>query len=137
MPIELTVYPTALQPLKCKMALSFNCSLHALLIIGLIAILATEATSKRFCGRELADTLRTLCKNNYNGFGRLTAPLQGSYNAQIEDHSVYEYQSIPFISKLTGGVLSPRVRRKRHGVSDECCKKPCTYKELSNYCYGP
>lgn len=51
--------------------------------------------------------------------------------------TAYPYDNSLFLDKLFGedvGHMMTKTRRRRHGVYDECCRKPCNYTELASYC---
>ncbi|KAK2717734.1 insulin-like [Artemia franciscana] len=78
--------------------------------------LPMEKRSKPLCGRYLVDALKMICKGSYAGPGKRSV-----YSTDSEEPS------------FDNTFLSTRVRR---GVVDDCCKRYCTYSELSSYCYG-
>lgn len=68
---------------------------------------------------------------------------EDAYNdpmAALMDDLPMEYQRYAYLAKLLpeSTALRPRARRDwmytRHGVYDECCRKPCSVAELKSYC---
>ncbi|XP_001814181.1 LIRP [Tribolium castaneum] len=93
-----------------------------------------------YCGRRLSETLSTVCKGNYNTLNKksdiheMGASRRPGYPS-LSQHSLdYPYQSK---ANAASHHMSGFRRRKRRGVFNECCEKPCSLEELSQYCGGP
>uniref|UniRef100_A0A1A9VT27 Insulin-like domain-containing protein n=1 Tax=Glossina austeni TaxID=7395 RepID=A0A1A9VT27_GLOAU len=112
----------------------------------LVLVLMTEHSmaGQRFCGKALQDVLDSLCLNGFNPMIRSvmhkkSVDLSDYTDNEIEDSlTAYPYDNSLFLDKLFGedvGHMMTKTRRRRHGVYDECCRKPCNYTELASYCF--
>ncbi|KAK2714891.1 hypothetical protein QYM36_009780 [Artemia franciscana] len=86
-----------------------------------------EKRSMRLCGRYLVDALKMICKGSYAGPGKRSVRSTDS-----EEPSFANFFS-NINNEEANTSMSTRVRR---GIVDDCCKRYCTYSELSSYCYG-
>ncbi|XP_055384137.1 probable insulin-like peptide 5 [Condylostylus longicornis] len=112
------------------------------------AHLMNLSENQRACGRQLADLLHVVCQGRMNKIRTKRAEfiIMDDYNSNDNDNMMiddeYDIQNHlgenTFLTKLSGGgntgVLYPRVRRSWLGISDECCKKSCSYLTLKSYC---
>ncbi|XP_035223267.1 LIRP-like [Stegodyphus dumicola] len=119
----------------------------------------------KVCGRMLTQTLAILCEGEYyhpkENSSRTYRPQKRNYGTEpIEIDSYPQWLLLSLMSKgqLDSSLLSllrpwmvksqleasqaypePSAfhKRKPRGVVDECCKKPCTFRELVSYCRNP
>ena len=57
-------------------------------------------------------------------------------DSSIDDELMSPFSSSPLLNKLfeENFNIMAKTRRRRHGISEECCRKPCTVSELKAYC---
>lgn len=102
---------------------------------------------KIYCGQHLSQALSAVCHGNYNTltkkqegkpnhspepFGQSTTHnfFFSVYNRWDQKRPDYPYKSKQAASSLITGFR----RRRKRGVFNECCEKPCSHEELSTYC---
>lgn len=101
-----------------------------------------KRNSNRYCGPILSDMLAIVCDGIYN-----EKKYQKSYESDLDEEYGFGQQQpyldiarLPFPYRTrpnAAALLSGSFRRYTRGVTDECCKKPCTISELRTYCkYG-
>ncbi|CAG2107040.1 unnamed protein product [Medioppia subpectinata] len=119
-------------------------------------VIRSRSTPRRYCGRNLVNMLSLLC----DGISELWADLNGATDslgsAVGDDHDYSAGDISPLLSnkyfldektaldmfndaaggqtEREGAVRNNRFARNRRGIVDECCRKPCTVKELYSYC---
>lgn len=111
--------------------------------------MAMDLSTKRFCGHVLTESLALICDGEYETIIKRSDDSfeDDVYNDQAAnaaatfiDELPIQYQTYAYLSKLLpeSAALRPRARRDwmytRHGVYDECCRKPCSFQELKSYC---
>ncbi|BFF98827.1 probable insulin-like peptide 3 [Drosophila madeirensis] len=117
-------------------------SMSLLLALILTVSLARGQQKVMFlCGTELNDALSTMCGNH--GYNRM---LKRSFDPT--DYNDIEagfglarldFDERSLLHRMFGESAAQlmKTRRRRFGVSDECCLKPCSLPELLNYCAKP
>ncbi|XP_030372144.1 probable insulin-like peptide 3 [Scaptodrosophila lebanonensis] len=106
----------------------------ALSIFCALAFLVLCVESMRLCGRDLPEALNEICPNGLNPMFK---------RSHVEDNEIDDNSGV--LSILGDQLLLERMlgesaaqlmktRRRRFGVSDECCLKACTFQELKSYC---
>ncbi|KAH8270368.1 hypothetical protein KR018_008835 [Drosophila ironensis] len=83
------------------------------------------------CGHDLPEALDRICQYGYNRKIKRTFDLS-QLNA-IEDEGPEERSlMIRMLGESANQLM--KTRRRRLGISDECCRKPCARSELLRYC---
>ncbi|XP_055915202.1 probable insulin-like peptide 3 [Eupeodes corollae] len=110
-------------------------SLSLILIISLT--LPSCNGVQKLCGKKLNYTLALICRFGYGAkLRRSIEPLENVDKTNEDDDSPQSDDAIaelPFFKKFQMSALA-KIRRKRNGIADECCLKPCTISELRLYC---
>ncbi|XP_017787000.1 PREDICTED: bombyxin A-3 homolog [Nicrophorus vespilloides] len=78
------------------------------------------------CGSYLATAISVICDGKYN-------PYKGNETRRNILINRGQLQ-FPFKRKEETSMFLRYKRHRREGVSDECCKKPCTQDELRTFC---
>ncbi|XP_028896541.2 LIRP-like [Zeugodacus cucurbitae] len=88
------------------------------------------------CGPALDMVLSTVCENGFNTRFKKSMEWSVQDNGVMDDELPFPYASFPFLAKIHGGQVDTvaKSRRRRQGVYDECCRKPCKMSELYSYC---
>ncbi|XP_018789560.1 PREDICTED: LIRP-like [Bactrocera latifrons] len=104
----------------------------SLFIVGLQHISAQQAV----CGPAIDAALSIMCENGFNTKFKKSLEWDGLANAEPEELSPFGMMNFPFLGRNHGGHVDTvaKTRRRREGVYDECCRKPCSYSELLSYC---
>ncbi|XP_017461074.1 PREDICTED: LIRP-like [Rhagoletis zephyria] len=86
----------------------------------------------RVCGPAIDAVLDTICENGFNTKFKKSMEWKDLDN----NYPPTRYASFPLLAGIHGGQVDTlaKTRRRREGVFDECCRKPCTYNELYSYC---
>ncbi|XP_016965648.1 probable insulin-like peptide 5 [Drosophila biarmipes] len=100
-----------------------------LLLITLLGCSEASSQSQRICGPNLIETMMLMCPNGFSGYYQKRNSMifdyvraeGGDENAVSEDHHGR-------MNSLTG------LRRIYRGIFDDCCLKPCSQKEMLEYC---
>ncbi|KAJ3657700.1 hypothetical protein Zmor_009486 [Zophobas morio] len=95
-----------------------------------MSTLNNSDSKKIYCGKNLSQTLSAVCKGNYNTLNK-KSDIENRGRAVESQRG----QDFPFRNRAIASSLITNFRpRRRRGVFNECCEKPCSYKELSSYC---
>ena len=126
--------------------LSFDMKLFAFILICL-CIIESNGFLHRICGSELNEILRFVCKNGFNTMmtkrnGKLVFKMNKTFSnlwfqlfSIVDNELSYPYAGLMDIFHIEHENLLGKTRRTRMlGIVDECCKKACTFTELSAYC---
>ncbi|XP_060660606.1 probable insulin-like peptide 5 [Drosophila nasuta] len=123
---------------KCKQTQLMVVSLSLLLVLLLTVAVnnVNGAATVQVCGSALSDTLFLYCRGQFSG---LPVHKRGSLDLfdYVEQQPGNELDLDDTMTHLSHGPAASSVlatRRLHRGVVDECCRKPCTYAEMSNYC---
>ncbi|XP_017491456.1 PREDICTED: probable insulin-like peptide 1 [Rhagoletis zephyria] len=102
----------------------------------LFACLQEIIAQRTVCGPAIDAVLDTICENGFNTKFKRSMGWNDFGDNDVEDGLPSHYASSPFLAKIHGGQVDTlaKTRRRREGVYDECCRKPCTYNELYSYC---
>ncbi|XP_076624222.1 insulin-like peptide 2 [Colletes latitarsis] len=85
-----------------------------------------ENEGRKYCGSNLASTLRMICGSVYNSRFKKNIPeMEMDYGFNKDMHP---YKSIESAKKML------RFRRNSLGIYQECCLKTCSTQELRSYC---
>ncbi|KAH8317012.1 hypothetical protein KR074_008873, partial [Drosophila pseudoananassae] len=85
------------------------------------------------CGQELPEALNRICQYGYNQKFKRTFDL--THLNAIEDEGLEESSLLWRMLGESSNQLM-KTRRRRLGIFDECCRKPCSRNELLRYCAG-
>ncbi|XP_012159442.1 LIRP-like [Ceratitis capitata] len=109
--------------------------ISALLLI-LLATLEQSSSDQTLCGPTIDMVLSTVCENGFNTRFKKSMEWRAQENSAAGDELPFAYESTPFLAKIHGGQVDTvaKSRRRRQGVYDECCRKPCRMSELISYC---
>ncbi|XP_017136948.1 probable insulin-like peptide 3 [Drosophila miranda] len=117
-------------------------SLYLVLILVALVVMGQQTAADMYlCGTELNDALSTMCGRH--GYNRM---LKRSFDPtdynDIEGGfglARMEFDDRSLLHRMLGESAAQlmKTRRRRVGVSDECCLKPCSLGELLNYCAKP
>lgn len=56
-------------------------------------------------------------------------------NGEMDAELPFAYANFPFLAKIHGGQVDTVAKnRRRRGIYDECCLKPCTKNEIYSFC---
>ncbi|RZC34625.1 Insulin domain containing protein [Asbolus verrucosus] len=92
-----------------------------------------QNSKKIYCGKHLSQTLSAVCKGNYNTLTKKT-DIYDTWDAQYTADG-QRGLDFPYRSKVNArSLITHYGRRRRRGVFNECCEKPCSHEELSSYC---
>ncbi|CAH1370290.1 hypothetical protein MTP99_011849 [Tenebrio molitor] len=113
-------------------------ALHTCTAEDVATIRGSQNNKKIYCGTRLSETLSAVCKGNYNTLNKKSDIYSLSKsNVWGGRHSSDSYRPLdyPYRSKASASSLITTFRqRRRRGVFNECCEKPCSHEELSSYC---
>ncbi|RZC41225.1 LIRP [Asbolus verrucosus] len=91
-----------------------------------------------YCGPKLTETLALVCQGKYNSPSKKSITDLMAYNeydelfpSESDEDSQLDF---PFLQKETANSFLPIRLRRKVGIVDECCKKPCSIRHLSLYC---
>ncbi|KAG4075435.1 hypothetical protein HA402_015088 [Bradysia odoriphaga] len=114
-------------------------------IVLLAAVCASER--ERYCGPKLTQMLQILCRNVYasptynnrNDKRSDDAEDNEYINDELLNYPPFAFRPYPFVRQFDStSPLGTRVRRDytavKRGVYDECCRSPCSLKQLMSYC---
>ncbi|CAG2108267.1 unnamed protein product [Medioppia subpectinata] len=97
----------------------------------------TRAT-RRYCGSEITRTLNFLCEsyNKRSSYSRVIDRNddQENDNNSSDDGMESGKYSLALVHLLRNKNDMRYFRRQIRGVVDDCCKRPCTTNQLSQYC---
>ncbi|XP_034482230.1 probable insulin-like peptide 3 [Drosophila innubila] len=111
-----------------------------------LAFIVYQVESLRLCGNDLPEALAKICVAGYNTKMKRTVPREYNGIDTIESndnalgyygaYSDLDFNSQPLLRALLGESAHQLLstRRRRLGISDECCLKSCSWNELSMYC---
>ncbi|KAM8709633.1 hypothetical protein ACLKA7_016445 [Drosophila subpalustris] len=121
---------------------SFKC----ILLACSLAFMVYQVDTLRLCGSALPEALDKICSNGYNNKIKRTVPSDYNSIDTIEDndnrlgnygaYSDLDFESQPLLRALLGESAHHLLttRRRRLGISDECCLKSCSWREIRMYC---
>ncbi|XP_022213782.2 probable insulin-like peptide 3 [Drosophila obscura] len=116
-------------------------SLLVLVLSLMVMVVMGEQPKMFLCGTELNDALSTMCGRH--GYNRM---LKRSFDPtdynDIEGRfglARMDFDERSLLHRMFGESAAQlmKTRRRRVGVSDECCLKSCSLGELLNYCAKP
>ncbi|XP_067613080.1 probable insulin-like peptide 5 [Eurosta solidaginis] len=107
---------------------------HLIMAFSLIIYMQHVNGQQPVCGPALDMMLDSICENGFNM--KFKKSIEWHDNTENADKLPFQFGSFPFLAKIHGGQIDTlaKTRRRREGVYDECCRKPCTYNELLSYC---
>nr|BBI47309.1 insulin-like peptide 2 [Gnatocerus cornutus] len=110
----------------------------ATVLAGLCSIDADEMSDfnskKVYCGRHLSQTLSAVCKGKYNTLNKKYETKPESFGSGSQGQFITDL-GFPYQTKASASTLMTNFRRRRRrGVFNECCEKPCSQEELKTYC---
>ncbi|XP_026819766.1 insulin-like [Rhopalosiphum maidis] len=119
-----------------KISLYLSVLLLALVIKIVTANVRLQRSPQQYCGSRLADIMKVLCKNKYNGpNGQKRNPIESDVwdYKDLEDYNAIDYPYQP--KKEAMPFMPPRFQRAiKRSIIDECCHRPCYISELRTYC---
>lgn len=104
---------------------------------------------KKYCGTDLTETLQILCDGRYNlMIYRKAGNFSAIFFTTIINNGLicvsttdleYKFPGRPLEDpniqlKYEGVVDTDGTKRHRRSIIEECCKYPCAYKTLEQYC---
>uniref|UniRef100_A0A646QDY2 Bombyxin C-1 n=1 Tax=Hemiscolopendra marginata TaxID=943146 RepID=A0A646QDY2_9MYRI len=93
--------------------------------------IAIRSGNRRYCGSRLSDALEAVCKGEYQKPTNLKRMSIGRYlGLRRNSDSDWSFSSPDFSDTIF-------TNRQLRGVVDECCKNPCSYRQLTSYCAVP
>ncbi|XP_012159441.1 LIRP [Ceratitis capitata] len=116
------------------------------LLTTLLVCVQRSACEQSVCGPALDSVLSTICENGFNtkfkkslewdDLGKNDLDKNYLDTKDLDDEMIFPYAAFPFLAKIHGGQVDTvaKSRRRREGVYDECCRKPCKMSELRAYC---
>lgn len=90
-------------------------------------VVGCAANEKEYCGSHLATTLSFICEKGYNSYP--TTKTSHQFQKRL-----LQNPGFPFVPKSNQLMSGKSFRRFRRGITEECCKKDCTFNELKSYC---
>nr|QHB80549.1 insulin like peptide [Carabus violaceus] len=105
--------------------------------------IAEKKNTRVYCGSTLSDMLSMVCQGRYN----TKFHKKSSYAIESDSDEDYGYvqQQQPYLEDTmlqfpyrtranAASLISGTFRRYTRGIIDECCRKPCSIKEMRSYC---
>ncbi|CAJ1071828.1 insulin-like 3 (Leydig cell) [Xyrichtys novacula] len=120
--------------------------LSLMLVLVATGCVADAQERIKMCGRELIRLAVSYCGNSRLRRSIDEEPVQGQYNAfpSTEEHHLTETVQTPLRSAAEDKAIFPlaphwyplssRIRRAAGKISDICCEKGCSMKELIQFC---
>nr|QBS36242.1 insulin-like peptide 2 [Chrysopa pallens] len=95
----------------------------------------TPIEYRRYCGEEIPEIIKLVCKGQYNGYGDDIPPpptLHGRDSGTYYDNNKYftNRQYNMYNSYQSDDVQ----QHSETKIVDECCHKPCGFRTLRTYC---
>ncbi|TMW45373.1 hypothetical protein DOY81_009547, partial [Sarcophaga bullata] len=108
------------------------------LVISLIYLFVIEIQGYSRCGEELTSVMWEICEKGFNTMIKKRSDHSDTILPAIGNNlpSAYGPGALSQIFQIENGNLLAKTRRLRmyRGIVDECCKKSCTFDELTAYC---
>ncbi|XP_022168888.1 bombyxin C-2-like [Myzus persicae] len=117
-----------------KISLYLSVLLLAFVVKIATANVRLQRSPQQYCGSRLADIMKMICKNKYNGPKRSPAIDSDVWDYKdLEDYNAIGYPFIPMNEALSF-MPSRLLRPAKRSIIDECCHRPCYLAELKTYC---
>ncbi|CAD7003686.1 unnamed protein product [Ceratitis capitata] len=109
--------------------------LFAVILLSL-ATLRSSFGDQTLCGPTIDMVLSTVCENGFNTRFKKSLEWRDQDNTSMVDELPLANGNLALFAKIHAGQVDTvaKSRRRRQGVYDECCRKPCRMSELTSYC---
>lgn len=96
-----------------------------------------DLSLETYCGNTLSSKLSLVCQGRYNTLQKLPPVVyrkRDTISKPYYKNADPAPSELPIISREEANMFLRERRRVRRGITDECCKKPCTLDEIKSFC---